>query len=347
MDRTSGARTAALWGLSVLLIIAAIYVSLTNGVFDMSVMDVIRTLLRIDSVPEHDLVIFDFRLPRIVIAGLVGMSLGIAGAVIQGITRNGLADPGILGINAGAGFAIVVFMFLFQGQIKGTGLLAVMTMPLFGWIGGIGSAMLIFLLARRNGLVDTQRLILVGIAIGSGLGAATLYLSLKMDAKDYEMANVWLMGSIWNADWSHIVAMLPWLILLLPVLIRKAYFLDLFQLGDQSVISLGVSTNKERNVLLLASIGLVSACVSVSGSIGFVGLIAPHIAKRIVGVRYLRVLPLSGAVGMFLVIVSDLIAKTVFTPVELPVGIVISIIGVPYFFYLLARAKNRGGRSQA
>lgn len=344
MDRPFGPKMAVVWGSTVFLIVAAIYVSLTNGAFDMSVMDVIRTLLRIDSAPEHELVIFDFRLPRIVIAGLVGMGLGVAGAVIQGITRNGLADPGILGINAGAGFAIVFFMFFFQGQIKGSGLYAVMAMPIFGWIGGIGSALLIYLMARRNGSVDTQRLILVGIAIGSGMAAATLYLSLKMDPKDFEMANVWLMGSIWNADWSHIVAMLPWLILLLPILIRKAYFLDLFQLGEHSVISLGVAANKERNILLLASIGLVSACVSVSGSIGFVGLIAPHIAKRIVGVRYLRALPMSGAIGMLLLIVSDFIAKTVFTPVELPVGIVISIIGVPYFFYLLARAKKEGGR---
>ncbi|MED1950240.1 iron ABC transporter permease [Brevibacillus centrosporus] len=345
MDKPAGTKLAVIWGASVLLIAAAIYISLTNGVFDMGVMDVIRTLLRIDPVPEHDLVIFDFRLPRIVIAGLVGMSLGVAGAVVQGITRNGLADPGILGINAGAGFGIVAFMFLFQGQLKSADWMSVFSMPLFGWIGGVGTALIIYWLSRHNGVLDTQRLLLVGIAIGSGMGAGTLYLSLKMDAQDFEMATVWLTGSIWNADWSHITSMLPWIVLLLPLLIRKAYYLDLFQLSEQSVISLGVATDKERNILLLASIGLISACVSVSGNIGFVGLIAPHVAKRIVGVRHLRVLPLSGAIGMLLVIVSDFIAKTVFTPVELPVGIVISIIGVPYFFYLLARAKRKGGKA--
>lgn len=325
---------------SLVLILAAAYVSLTQGMYDMTVLDVVRTLLRIDPVPEHDLVIFDFRLPRVVIAALVGCGLGVAGAVIQGITRNGLADPGILGINAGAGAAIVMFMFVFEGQIKGTGFISVMAMPMFGLAGGLGAAGLLYLFAWRKGTLDPQRLILVGIALGSGLGAVTLYLSLKMNAKDFEMATVWLTGSIWNANWTHILAMLPWLVLLIPLIVRKAHLLDLFQLGEESVKSLGVPLEKERNGLLLCSIGIVSASVSVSGSIGFVGLIAPHIAKRLVGIQHRRVIPLSGAVGMLLVITGDWIAKTVFAPAELPVGIVISIIGVPYFFYLLVRAKK-------
>jgi iron complex transport system permease protein len=321
------------------IILVAIYVSLTNGVFDITVMDVIKTLLRIDPVPDHDLVIFDFRLPRIVIAALVGFGLGVAGAAIQGISRNGLADPGILGINAGAGAAIVIFMFFFEGQITGSGLLSILAMPLFGWVGGLGAAILIYLFSWRNGRLDPQRLILVGIAIGSGLGAMSLYLSLKMNPQNFEMAKVWLTGSIWNANWEYIASMLPWLLLLVPIIIRKSYILDLFQLGEESAKSLGVSTEKEKNVLLLCSVGIVSACVSVSGNIGFVGLMAPHIAKRLVGIHHRRVMPVCGTIGMLLVIVSDFIAKTVFSPVELPVGIVISIIGVPYFVYLLFKTR--------
>ncbi|EJL45973.1 iron ABC transporter permease [Brevibacillus agri] len=325
---------------NILLIVAAIYISLTNGVFDMSVMDVVRTLLRIEPSADHDLVIFDFRLPRIVIAALVGFGLGIAGAVIQGITRNGLADPGILGINAGAGAAIVAFMFFFQGKFTEASWFSIMAMPLFGLTGGLLAAALIYMFAWRKGTLDPQRLILVGIAIGSGLGAVSLYLSLKMNPNDFEMATVWLTGSIWNANWTHITGMLPWLILLSPVLLRKAHVLDLMQLSEESVKSLGVSVEKERNRLLLSSIGIVSACVSVSGSIGFVGLMAPHIAKRLTGIAHRHVLPLSGMIGMLMVVAADFIAKTVFTPVELPVGIVISIIGVPYFFYLLSRARR-------
>lgn len=321
------------------IILATAYMSLTNGIFDMTVADVIKTLLRIHPVPEHDLVIFDFRLPRLVIAALVGLGLGVAGAVIQGITRNGLADPGILGINAGAGAAIVIFMFFFEGQITGTGWLSVMIRPLFGLAGGLGAAILIYIFAWRGGKLDPQRLILAGIAIGSGFGALCLYLSLKMNAQDFEMATVWLTGSIWNANWDYIISMLPWLLVLIPIIMRKSTILDLFQLEENSVKGLGVATEKERSILLLSSIGIVSACVSVSGSIGFVGLIAPHIARRLVGIHYERVIPISGTIGMLLVIVSDFIAKTVFAPAELQVGIVISIIGVPYFVYLLFKAR--------
>lgn len=339
MPKNSAGRYWTVLLISFGIVLVAIYVSLTNGVFDMTVIDVLKTLLRIDPVPDHDLVIFDFRLPRIVVAALVGFGLGVAGAAIQGISRNGLADPGILGINAGAGAAIVIFMFFFEGRIAGSGWLSILAMPLFGWIGGLGAAVLIYFFAWRNGRLDPQRLILVGIAAGSGLGALSLYLSLKMNPQDFEMATVWLTGSIWNANWQYIVSMLPWLVILVPIIIRKSYILDLLQLGEDSAKSLGVSTEKEKNVLLLSSIGIVSACVSVSGNIGFVGLIAPHIAKRLVGIHHHRVIPVCGTIGMLLVIVSDFIAKTVFSPIELPVGIVISIIGIPYFVYLLFKTK--------
>lgn len=321
------------------LLITAIYISLTNGVFDLTIKDVANTLLRINPTRAHDLVIFKFRLPRIVVAVLVGLGLGVAGAVIQGITRNGLADPGLLGINSGAGVAIVIFMFFFQGQIQGTGWASALMMPFFGLVGGGGAALLIYLFSWKNGKIDSQRLLLTGIAIGSGLGAVSLYLSLKMKPADFEMATVWISGSIWSANWKYIAAMLPWFVFLIPVIFRKAYVLDLFQLEESTAKGLGVSTEKEKAILLLSSIGLVSACVSVSGSIGFVGLIVPHIAKRLVGIHHNRVIPVSGIIGMLMVSVSDFIAKNAFAPAEIPVGIIISLIGVPYFVYLLFKAR--------
>ncbi|MGE7604539.1 FecCD family ABC transporter permease [Peribacillus sp. NPDC097675] len=324
------------------LIIVASYLSLVSGTFDMAILDVVRTLFRINPVADYDLVIFEFRLPRIIIAGLVGLALGIAGAVIQGVTSNGLADSGILGINAGAGTAIVIFMFFFQGTYIGTGAdwLSIMSIPLFGLIGGIMAALIIFLFSWKNGSLDTSRFLLTGIAISSAFGALSLYISLKMKSSDFEMATVWISGSIYSANWKYIVAMLPWLIILIPIIIKKAYLLDLFQLEQTSIKSLGVSVERETSILLLASIGLVSACVSVSGNIGFIGLMSPHIAKHLVGIHHKHVLPVCGVIGAFLVIVSDYIAKTVFAPAELPVGIVISIIGVPYFLYLLIKEKR-------
>lgn len=323
------------------IIAVALYLSLTNGTFDMSVLEVVKTLLRIDQDEAHVMVVFEFRLPRIVLGALVGFALGAAGAVIQGITRNGLADPGILGINAGAGMAIVLFMLLFQGTMQQTGWLAVLTMPMFGLVGGLIAVALIYLFAMQGGRLDTQRLILVGIAIASGSSAITMYVSLKMNPNDFEMAVAWLAGSLHSANWKFVVTVLPWLILLLPILMFRAHILDLFQMAEDSVRSLGVSVEREKNVLLLCSIGLVSASVSVAGSISFVGLIAPHLARRLVGIQHLRIIPISGLIGTALVMIGDFIGKTVFAPAELAVGIVISVIGVPYYVYLLMRSNKR------
>ncbi|MBK5443206.1 MULTISPECIES: iron ABC transporter permease [unclassified Peribacillus] len=320
----------------------AFYFHITNGAFDMSVMDIIKTILRIDINEKYDLVIFEFRLPRIVIAALVGIGLGIAGTVMQGVTRNDLADPGILGINAGAGAAIVIFMFFFQISYSnglGDSWFSILIMPLFGFVGGAAAAGLIYLFSWRNGVLDMQRLILTGIAISSGFGALSLYISLKMKAQDYEMAAVWSAGSIYSANWSFVISIIPWIAILGFVIYKKSHLLNYFQLEESSVKSLGIRVEKEKSILLLSSIGIVSACVSVSGSIGFIGLIAPHIAKRLVGINHRYVVPTSAAVGMFLLVFSDFFAKTLFEPSELPVGIVVSIIGIPYFLYLLARSR--------
>ncbi|OME87827.1 iron ABC transporter permease [Paenibacillus sp. FSL A5-0031] len=322
------------------LSIAVMYINLTNGTFDISVMDIFKTILRVQTDRDYDLVIFDFRLPRIVIGALVGFALGVAGAVLQGITRNHLADPGILGIHSAAGMAIVLFMFFIQGTVRGAGRLSVMSMPFIGWFGGMAAALLLLLFARHRGVLDPQRLILVGIALSSGFGAITLYISLKMDPKDFEMATVWLAGSIYNATWMQIVALLPWIIILIPIIWWRSHTLNLLHLDENTVSGIGLNKNRERMIFLLCCVGLVSASVSVSGSIGFVGLIAPHIARRLVGLRYKYVVPICGVIGMLMVLVGDFIGKTIFSPAELPAGIVISIIGVPYFVYLLYKKRH-------
>lgn len=325
------------------LTFGAFYLHITNGSFDMSVMEVIKTFLRIDPNEKFDLVIFDFRLPRIILAILIGIGLGIAGAVLQGVTKNGLADPGILGINAGAGAAIVIFMFFFQVTLKSVSMssnLSIMMMPFFGFVGGTLAAALIFLFSFKNQRIDMQRLILTGIAINSGFGALSMYISLKMNPQDFEMAAVWMAGSIYIANWIYVWSILPWIILFSFIIYRKAYLLDYFQLEEDSIKSLGIAIEREKKLLLLASVGLISACVSVSGSIGFIGLMAPHIARQLVGIHHRYVIPVSAAVGMLLLVFSDFIGKTVFAPSELAVGVVVSIIGIPYFLFLLVKSKN-------
>ncbi|GIO84452.1 iron ABC transporter permease [Paenibacillus faecis] len=340
MRKSSAGRTAAVLASGLLLILVAVYFSLTYGNFEMSVKDIVKTLLRIDPQSEYDLVVFEFRLPRIVLGACIGFALGIAGCVLQGITRNGLADPGVLGINAGAGMAVVLFMFLFQGTVNLTGWLGVMTMPLFGLAGGFAALTAIYSFARQGGRLDPQRLILVGIAMGTGFGAVTMYVSLKMNPQDYEMAAVWLSGSLHGANWKFVAAMLPWLLIIPLVIWLRSSVLDLLQLGEENAKGLGVALEREKNLLLLCSIGLISASVAFAGAIAFVGLIAPHLARQLVGLQHKHILPVSGLIGIAMLVIGDLIGKTVFAPAELAVGVVISILGVPYFVYLLIRNRK-------
>lgn len=341
LKKHSYSQFALLMLVLLLLLVLAIYLSLTSGSFDISVMDIMKSLLHLNSDDDQNLVVLQFRLPRIIIALLVGSGLGIAGAVLQSTTGNGLADPGVLGINAGAGAAIVIFLFFFQGQVKGIGTGTAMMMPLFGMVGGLLAALLIYLFSWQNGRLESQRFLLTGIAIASGMGAISLYISLKMNANDFEMATVWSAGSIYNANWKYIISVLPWIVILVPIIYYKSSILDVFTLDDTTTRNLGVAVEKEKALLLLCCIGLVSACVSVAGGIGFIGLIAPHIARRLTGHKHKRMLPVCALIGALLVVTADYIGKTVFAPAELAVGIVIAIIGVPYFILLLYRKKGR------
>lgn len=322
------------------LILAAGYYSITNGVYPITFNQFFESIFRLQQQEDIDLVIFELRLPRLVLALLIGFGLGVGGAVLQGITKNGLADPAILGINSGAGAFIVAYMLLFQGTFSGDQLLMKLLMPLIGMVGGLFAASIIFLLAwnRITGL-DSQRLLLTGIAISTGFGSLSMFLSLKMKAQDFEMATVWLNGTIYNATWTYVVSILPWFLLVVPFIIIKAFKLDLFRLQENVMKGLGIQVEKEKWLLMAGAVVLVSSCVSVSGSIGFIGLICPHIARLLVGLKHRHSLLVCGLVGMLLLTVADFIGRSVVAPAEISVGIILSIIGAPYFIFLLFKAK--------
>lgn len=324
-----------------LLIFLAFYLHLVNGMFDISVSEVFQTLFNLNDNEKFRLVVFEFRLPRIIIAILIGIGLSIAGLFLQGITKNELADPGILGINSGAGAAVIIYMYFISfnsSASDGSNFLSIFAMPIFGFIGGILAAILILLFSKNNNKMDMQRLILTGIAVNSGFSAISMLFSMKMNASDFEFAAIWQAGSIYNANWTFIYMMLPWIIILSVYLYKKVHLLDYFQLEDSSIVSLGINLEKEKRKLLFACVGLISSCVCVAGNIGFIGLMAPHIARQLVGINHRKLMPVTALVGVFLLILSDFIAKTIFAPSELAVGIVISIIGIPYFIYLLYRS---------
>lgn len=321
------------------LLIMTLYLTLSYGINELTAAGLIQTLLGSHPTGEYDVLIYQFRLPRLILAGLIGGGLGLAGAVLQGISRNGLADPGILGINAGAGFAVILFMFFFRISLGGADWIAILAMPAFGLVGGLAAALFVYFFSRENGRLDSQRFLLTGIALGSGLSACSLYITLKMNPADFQTAALWSVGSLSYANWACVLTVTPWLLLLVPVILQKAVVLDLFQLDESSMRSLGMNVEREQGILLLCSTGLVSACVAVSGTIGFVGLIVPHLAKSLAGISHQRILPLAALLGMLLVILADFMAKNVFAPAELAVGIMVALIGVPYFIYLLFKSK--------
>jgi iron complex transport system permease protein len=319
------------------LIVVTFFISLNLGVIRIAPLDVIRTFMGLGTDRDH-LVLFEFRLPRMVIALLIGAGLGVSGAILQAVSQNGLADPGILGINAGAGLTVVVFIFLFQGSMTGLGTSSVFTLPLFALIGACLAAFLIYLLAWKNG-VTPVRLILVGIGVNAAFGAALIIFQLKMNPRDFMQATIWLSGSIWGTNWKFVLAMLPWIFVFLPLTLYKARFLNVMNLGDQLATGLGVRVEKERRVLLFYAVALAGSCVAAGGGIAFLGLVAPHLARRIVGPRHEVLIPATALVGAFLLLLADTIGRNLLAPSEIPVGIVVSALGAPYFIYLLIKAN--------
>ncbi|WP_445667481.1 FecCD family ABC transporter permease [Paenibacillus sp. FSL H8-0034] len=316
-----------------LLLFAALLISLNSGLIRVAPMEVMRTLAGYGS-GESSIVMFDIRLPRIVIAMLVGAGFAVSGAIMQGISQNGLADPGILGINAGAGLGVVLYIAYFYGKIQ---LAPIYMLPLMAFIGAAAAALFVFTLAYKDGKIIPMRLLLVGIATGAGISAAMLFLTYRMNAYNYDFVKIWLSGSIWGTNWSYVVAVLLWMIVLLPYAIYKAHRINLLYMGEEIAAGVGLSVQKERAILMAIAVGLAGSCVAVAGSIGFVGLIAPHLAKLTIGRNYKVLLPSAAIIGSILVLISDTIGRIIAQPVDIPVGIVTAAVGAPYFLYLLTK----------
>ncbi|MDF2902631.1 MAG: iron transporter permease [Bacillus sp. (in: firmicutes)] len=319
-----------------LLTVIVFILSINAGFIPIPFREVFATLIGQGTV-QNELTIFDFRLPRIILALLVGMGISVSGAILQGISQNPLADPGILGINSGAGFAVVLYMFFFQGTSFFAGMLSIFIMPVTALVGAFVAALLIYLLSWKNGKVTPVRLLLVGMGINAAFGAGLVIFQMKMEPIDFMKAIIWLSGTIWGTNWTFVLALLPWLIVLIPWVIYKARFLDVLRLGDNIAIGVGVQIEKERRILLLLSVALAGASVSVGGGITFLGLIAPHIARRLIGARHAKIIPLTALIGALLLLSADTLGRIIMAPMELPVGLVVSILGAPYFIYLLVK----------
>ncbi|OMD41189.1 FecCD family ABC transporter permease [Paenibacillus odorifer] len=283
---------------------------------------------------KEDFVLFSVRLPRILITLLAGMALALSGSILQSVTRNDLADPGIIGINSGAGVAVAVF-FLFFPVSAGSFIYA---LPLVAFIGALLTAALIYLFSysRTKGL-DPVRLVLVGVGFSLALSGVMIVIISSADRAKVDFIAKWIAGNIWGTDWPFIWALLPWLILLVPFTLYKSQRLNLLSLSEISAIGVGLNLERERIVLILTAVAASASAVSVTGGIAFIGLMASHIAKSLVGPRNQMFIPVAVLLGGWLLLIADTVGRNLVDPDGIPAGIMVSLIGVPYFAYLLLR----------
>lgn len=280
--------------------------------------------------PVHTAIFLKIRLPRVVLSFLVGAGLATAGAVLQGLIRNPMADPYIVGTSAGAGFGATLAMVL-NLNIQFLGLSAV---PLFAFVGAVVTVIVVYQLARQGGKVPVLNFLLAGMAVGFLLSAMTSIL-MVLGIKDQNRVIYWIMGSLANGSWQEVSVILPYLLLGFMAAIYLAKDLNLMLLGEESAHNMGVNVERTKRIVLITSALLTAASVSVSGVIGFVGLIIPHIVRMLVGPDHRRLIPASCIIGGAFLMLSDTIARTVAAPIEIPVGVITALFGGPFFLYQL------------
>lgn len=316
-----------------LLIVATIIVSLSLGYSTLTFKRLIPVLFG-DGTKKENFILFDIRMPRVIITLLAGMALALSGSILQGVTRNDLADPGIIGINSGAGVAITIFFLFFPTEAGPF----VYALPVIAFIGAIATACLIALFSwKRHVGIQPISMVLTGIGFQMALSGVMIVLISSADREKVDFISKWIAGGIWGTDWPFIWAMVPWLIIFIPFTLYKANRLNILSLNEHVAVGVGISLTRERIVLLFSAVALAASAVSVTGGIAFIGLLAPHIAKALVGPRNQLFIPISILFGGWLLILADTIGRQIDIAGGLPAGIVVSLIGAPYFLFLLLK----------
>lgn len=322
--------------LLMILILTTIVIGIGIGSSPVSYGRLIPTILGHGSF-EDNFVLFSIRLPRILITLLAGMALALSGAILQGITRNELADPGIIGINAGAGVGVTVF-FIFASIDAGS---FVYMIPLAAFAGALVTAVLIYAFSyTRTDGVQPIRLVITGVGFSLALSGVMIVLISSVDRTKVDFISKWLAGNVWGTDWPFVLALLPWLIILVPYVLYKSRALNLLALNEPTAIGAGVAVSRDRVLLMLAAVALAASAVSMTGGIAFVGLMAPHIARALVGARHQQFVPVSILIGGWLLLLADTIGRNLTQPDGIAAGIMVAFIGAPYFLYLLLKKEG-------
>jgi iron complex transport system permease protein len=297
----------------------------------------VNNFINIEDLNPQDIVIISqIRLPRIFLSIFVGIALASAGVIFQGLFRNPMADPFVIGVSAGAAFGATIGLVF----ITGVGLLGISTTTIFALLGALATTFLVYSISSARGKVSVTTLLLSGIALSAMLSAMTSFIMI-FRANDLAKIIFWIMGGLTAASWYKFNIIAPMVVVL--IMISGFYMRDLniISLGDERAAQLGVQTDRVKKILLIMASLIAALAVSISGIIGFVGLITPHILRLIVGPDHKILYPTSAVAGGIVLLMSDTLARTILMPREIPVGIITSIVGVPFFLYLLVKSKKQ------
>jgi len=339
MAKTDGRRSAFV--LSAILLAAAMLAGVLTGPAAIGVGDLTRALVQPLLSSEHlpgwqAVVIWQVRLPRVLIAAMVGAALAVSGAVLQGLFRNPLASPSVLGVASGASLGAVLAIFF------GLAATEVWALPLFAFCGALLTLFAVYGIATRGGHTPVATLLLAGIAAGAfNVAMSSFVLALALENWDVGKSIVyWTMGGLEGRTWDHVLLLAPFLVGGLVLTMVYPRDLDALLLGEAQAASVGVDVARTRLVLLLVTALLTAAAVAVAGGIGFVGLVVPHMVRLLAGPHHRRLLPLSALMGALVLVTADLALRTWFAANEIPLGVVTAALGAPFFLFLLLRQRG-------
>jgi len=344
-------RARAVIGFLVVAVLAVMLSSLATGPIAVAVLDLVPHmpayfLADFDGAPEgvsvRDwIVVMDIRLPRVVLGALVGAALAVSGAVMQGLFRNPLADPGIVGVSAGAGLGAALFIVLGNAALAPVmALLGIYAVPLAAFCGGLITTLLLYRIGTRGGVTSVATLLLAGIALGALSGAMTGLLVYVADDQQLRDLQFWGLGSLAGANWDKVLAAAPIILVMLFSVPFLARGLNALTLGEAAANHLGIRVQRLKNLSILLVAAATGASVAVSGGIGFVGIVVPHLLRLTMGPDHRYLLPAAALLGAALLIAADTLARTIVTPAEMPIGIITAFAGAPFFLWILLRKRG-------
>ncbi|CAN7415716.1 iron ABC transporter permease [Pararhizobium sp. LjRoot255] len=343
-------RLAQLMILALIALAAAMFAaSIMTGAADASLGNVLRWLFDVDGAEpaltaRDRIIILDIRLPRAVMGLLVGASLAVSGAIMQGLFRNPLADPALVGVSSGASLGAVL-MIVLGSSVFGAlfDVFGFYALPVAAFLGGLFTTLLLYRIATGSGQTSVATMLLAGIALAALANAVTGILIFIADDKQLRDLTFWGLGSLAGANWTKIFSAGPIILVSLAVVPFLARGLNALTLGEAAAFHMGIPVQRLKNIAIVSVAASTGASVAVSGGIGFVGIVVPHVLRLIIGPDHRYLLPASALLGGTLLIFADMIARTIVPPAELPIGIITAFAGAPFFLWILLRGRSHLG----